>query len=604
MKYSITLIFSFIAATFAIGQDSYEELIKQAELHETRNPDSVLFYALKANELDEDRIEASYWLGVGYRLKNKYDSSQIWYTKYLSEAKTELQIGNAQMGMGGIYYVQGEYLSALEHFKEAAEVFERMGNKSRLAASYTNIGIVMGLIRDVVKSKAYYRQSIELFEELNQIEKSLPALVNLASQYEHDEQYDSAILFAQRCFDIGEERNLTYAIARALFVLAPAYVKSGSPERGFQLAVEGEQLFESMGVTSSAASMKFYKAEALFTLGRLDEALVITQEIEANGYQFEEQLFELISKIYEQKMQFKESLAYQKKFHEAYEAYEKELKSEQVSRLEAQYQSERKENEILRLENAVALQEVASSRKNLIIVSISLITMSGLISLWFFYQKRLSMANEQSAIHKQQLLRSQINPHFIFNSLSSIRGFLFDGNDTQPAIAYLGKFAKLMRMVLELSSKEWVSLEEEVSALQLYLEIQQIRFNKSFDFDLAIDSSLNASEIMVPPLTAQPFIENAIEHGLKGMDKDGKVEIACLKQQGKLVFKIQDNGIGIDHVEPRKNHQSRAIQIFKERLSIIGKRMKMTFSFNISDIGNDGDGRGTLVIYELPLVKV
>ena len=103
-----------------------------------------------------------------------------------------------------------------------------------------------------------------------------------------------------------------------------------------------------------------------------------------------------------------------------------------------------------------------------------------------YYQKRLIKQKEQTSIHKQQLLRSQLNPHFIFNSLSSIRGFLFSGGDTKPAISYLGKFAKLMRMVLDLSSKEWVSLADELKALEMYLEIQKIRFKHSFEFNISL----------------------------------------------------------------------------------------------------------------------
>ena len=114
---------------------------------------------------------------------------------------------------------------------------------------------------------------------------------------------------------------------------------------------------------------------------------------------------------------------------------------------------------------------------------------------------------------------------------------------------------------------------------------------------------INPDEMKVPPLTAQPFVENAIEHGLKGIDQGGIIEISCANKNSKLVFEIKDNGIGIDHVKSHNSHQSRAIQIFKERLSILSKYMRMNFSFNIADLAQKGDEKGTLVTYELPLVK-
>lgn len=599
-----TLAFcSVLFSTNLFAQDDYQQLIDKAKLHEADNPDSVLFYANKAWEINENEIDATYWMGVGLRYKNELDSALHWYEIYRERATSSLEIGNAHMGIGAIWYAERAFSEALQSFTQAALLFEEGDHKERLAAAYINIGILNGLIGNERKSIAYYLESISIFDHIDNQVKLLPAYVNLAEIYQHQKNYDSSIYFAQKCYDISDSLDLTFAKARALFVLAPSYVRSGKIEIGLQMSIEGRLLFESLDVRTSANSMRYFEAEALFKVNRWKDALNICHSLENSEYSFPEELFWLMSKTYEAVGDYKQSLHYQKKYHEAYETYEKELKTEQVNQLEARYESARKENEIIRLRNEVAIQEAITSRQKWIVGSGVLVVILLMISTWFYYQRRISKEKEQSAIHKQQLLRSQINPHFIFNSLSSIRGFLFDGNDTQPAITYLGKFAKLMRMVLELSSKEWVSLADEIRALELYLEIQQIRFNKAFDFALSIDPSIDTSEIMVPPLTAQPFIENAIEHGLKGIKKDGKVEVICLSEQGKLIFKIQDNGIGIDHIEPRKNHQSRAILIFRERLGIIGRRMNMSFSFDILDIGDSKEVHGTLVTYELPLVK-
>lgn len=603
MRRFIAILFLIQVSIHAFAQGDYDFLIDKAKFHEAGSPDSILFYADKAISLDENKIEAAYWMGVGLRLKNQLDSALFWYQKYAEKASSPLQLGNASMGIGGIFYSKGAYIEALEAFSKSAELFKSIENERRLAASYVNIAIVVGLIGNEEKAKNYYLESIEILDRLKDKIKILPPLVNLAGIYQHQEQYDSSIYYAQWCYDISDSLDLKFGKARALFVLSPSHIRSGKSKTGYEMAITGRELFESMGVLSTATLMKCFEAEALFEMGQVEEALAICQGLESDEFGFPEQLYGLMNKIYEKKGDYQQSLLYHRKFHNAYEEYEKKLKAEQVNRLEAQYESERKENDILRLQNEIAIQQANASRKNWIIGSMIGMSLLLFISLLFHYQKRIAQEKEQSAIHKQQLLRSQINPHFIFNSLSSIRGFLFSGGDTKPAITYLGRFAKLMRMILELSSKEWVTLEEEVKALELYLSIQQIRFNKAFDFNFSIDPSLDTSDIIVPPLTAQPFIENAIEHGLKGMDKDGKVEISCLKKQGKLIFKIQDNGIGIDHVEPTKNHQSRAMQIFRERLAIIGKRMKMSFAFNISDIGNEEGIQGTLVIYELPLIK-
>lgn len=604
MRHPLTFLLLIISPM--VGAQKYESFIQKAESFESSNPDSVIFYAQKAIlENVENQSDAYAWMALGLRYKNQYDSSKYWYQKALDAADNDMQQATAKMGLGGVAYSQGFYENALTLFTEAANFFEKSGNREKLGSAYSNIGIIMNVNGNDEKAIHYFKSSIELFDELNLETKKLPALVNLSTVYRKKEKYDSAIFYAQQCYDISLRLDFKFGQAKALVILAPSFTESGDPSRGYDFAKKGRELFEEMGAEATVRLMKLYEAEALLGLGRTEQALTICRDLEVLDLEIslEEHLYRTMASIYAKMGKYERALRYQQKFHEVYEAFIDENQSKRIDELEAKFETERKETEIVLLRNEAALKESANAKKNWVIISVSALSVFLVVAGWLFYQRRLSQEKERSAIHKQQLLRSQINPHFIFNSLSSIRGFLFEGNDTKPAINYLGKFAKLMRMVLELSSKEWVSLAEEMKALELYLEIQQIRFNKAFDFELSIDKSIDPNSIMVPPLTAQPFIENAIEHGLKGMDKNGMVEIACLKEHGKLVFKIQDNGIGIDHVEPRKNHQSRAIQIFKERMGIIGHRMKMSFSFKISDIGNDAGVHGTLVTYELPILK-
>ena len=601
MRKVLIICLVFVSPIYA--QDDYQSLIRKAQMAEATNPDSVIFFAHKAYQKNGERIEALYWIGSGLRLKGHYDSANFWIRKYQRLASTDFDLGNANMGLGGIHYGQSAYDSALTYFSNAAIQFQRGGHQDRYGAALLNMGIIAGIGGNNQKAKANYLRALEIFREHDLHLNQLPALSNLALIYEHEEKYDSALLFAQACFEIGDSLNLPYAKAQGLKSLAPAHIKSGDPELGLKLARQGKELFESMELSLPTATMTLTEAEALLALDRTDEALKLSEGLLRNEYAFKEGLFRLLAEIYKTKKDYSRALEYHEKYHDAYEKEEKQRNTEQLSLLQVKYETAQNEYAIVKLENELITQRATKEAQQRLFGAIAFILLFVALLGWFVYQKRLIKAREQSAIHKQQLLRSQINPHFIFNSLSSIRGFLFGGGDSKPAITYLGKFAKLMRMILELSAKEWVTLEEELKALELYLQIQQLRFNQSFDFKLRVDKSVNTGDTLVPPLTAQPFIENAIEHGLKGIEKDGKIEISCLERQGKLIVSIKDNGIGIDHIEPRKNHQSKAIHIFKERLSIIGRRMKKTYSFSISDLGAQAKDSGTLVTYELPLVN-
>ncbi|MEQ9468892.1 MAG: histidine kinase [Ekhidna sp.] len=521
-------------------------------------------------------------------------------------------LANALNAMGVVFDRLDDHEPALEYFIRTSQVYDEMDDYTGLVKSYMNMVSIFGQQEQVDKVKEYIEKAVRLIDKVDDLDRVARTYSSAAAHYSEigfkERNYlDSASLLSKRGVVFAKEHELKESLPDYYIVLATVDVLQERPNRALAYCDSVFMNEESASYRALIiASMR--KAESYAQLKDFDGAIkwydsaeVMIEEVESLFYKMvlEESKYESFKAM--------GNTAAALVAFENFKALEDSVftmeKYGQIADLEAKYEAEKKAGEISALKNQVALQEAQSSRKTWIIAFIVGITLLTISSFWFYYQRKLSLEKEQSAIHKQQLLRSQINPHFIFNSLSSIRGFLFDGNDTKPAITYLGKFAKLMRMVLELSSKEWVSLEEEIKALELYLEIQQIRFNRAFDFNLSVDPSIDPREIIVPPLTAQPFIENAIEHGLKGMDKNGRVEIACLRESGKLIFKIQDNGIGIDHVEPRKNHQSRAIQIFKERLGIIGKRMKMTFSFSIADIGNDADIHGTLVTYELPLVK-
>ena len=544
-----------------------------------------------------------------------YDSAIILLQESIlicEKSDNKIRLAEAHNGLGYIYDRMDNHEGALENFLQAAAISENIGDFNGVVRYYLNAVSIFGQQNQREKVKEYIRKAQSLMPDVDDPRRVSQVYYTASSHYseigqEEPAYRDSAIFYAKKGIKQAHGDSLYYRLPQYYAVLATtSWLKDDFNEAilycdtlfayqehaGYRELIIGFLRYGDANVDLE----NFEEAEKWY-----DSAEFVIKEVESLFYELA--LDESRYKLYKNSGDFEKALRYYEKVKMLEDSLFSIEHDEKIAELEAKYESERKANEIALLQNEVSLEEAKSSRKNWIIGTLIFAAFSTIFSLWLIYQRRLSKANEQAAIHKQQLLRSQVNPHFIFNSLSSIRGFLFETTDTKPAITYLGKFAKLMRMVLELSSKEWVTLEEELKALELYLEIQQIRFNRAFGFEFSIDPSLNPSEVLVPPLTAQPFIENAIEHGLKGIERDGHIEISCLKKGGKLVFNIQDNGIGIDHVEPKQNHQSRAITIFRERISLIGSKMKTTFSFNISDLGKSPDTHGTLVTYELPLIK-
>ena len=206
---------------------------------------------------------------------------------------------------------------------------------------------------------------------------------------------------------------------------------------------------------------------------------------------------------------------------------------------------------------------------------------------------------------EQKLLRTQMNPHFIFNSLASIESFIYE-NEPKEAGMYLSKFARLIRLILENSASEYITLEKEIETLNFYLSLEKLRLNDNLYYSIEIDSSVSLDQIYLPPMLTQPFIENAIEHGFRGMKEAGKLNVSFKVSEGILEVQITDNGMGIAQSQQQKDlnktHKSMAIQITQERLKFLNKNKKRKLNFAVTELLNDkNENKGTKVLFEVPL---
>ncbi|MDO6492117.1 MULTISPECIES: tetratricopeptide repeat-containing sensor histidine kinase [unclassified Cellulophaga] len=201
---------------------------------------------------------------------------------------------------------------------------------------------------------------------------------------------------------------------------------------------------------------------------------------------------------------------------------------------------------------------------------------------------------------EQRLLRSQMTPHFIFNSLSVIQGMILNKED-KKAIIYLSKFSKLLRIILENSREKLVSLKEELQALQNYIDLQNMSRENSFKYTLNIDENIDTSIISIPPMLMQPFVENAIEHGFNNNFENAEISILIHFKDSKLSCIIIDNGLGINKTSTnkRKSKKSVSTQISAERLKIMSKELRVETGLTIEDRSQFNE-QGTIVTLTLP----
>lgn len=244
------------------------------------------------------------------------------------------------------------------------------------------------------------------------------------------------------------------------------------------------------------------------------------------------------------------------------------------------------------------------------IVASGLLIFGMFLTLFIVRIRRLKEENrirEQLYDYRQQALVARMNPHFIFNSLNSIHYFIFN-EDKRMAGKYLTRFASLMRLTLDLSTREYVKLEEDIRALELYMELEAWRFKDKFSFTLHIDKNLDRAQTLVPPMLVQPFVENAIKHGLLNRtEAGGQLNVYYRRADQNLECIVEDNGVGRDEAQRQKQHtlnethRSAGIDVTLQRLETACKKNKQDFLLTYKDktLATHSE-TGTLVRFYIP----
>lgn len=204
---------------------------------------------------------------------------------------------------------------------------------------------------------------------------------------------------------------------------------------------------------------------------------------------------------------------------------------------------------------------------------------------------------------QQRLFRLQMNPHFMFNSLLAIQNFVFK-KEVKEASIYISDFAQLFRLILDNSRSEFIIFEKELETLELYLKLQSLRYEDKFTYEILLDEDIETDILMIPPMLAQPIIENAIEHGIFKKKEKGKIIIKFKKFEDTICFEVHDDGVGIEATlvdNKLRKHKSSALDITKERLKVLAKKHKFFVIFEITEIKDkSGSVKGTKVSFHLP----
>jgi len=306
-----------------------------------------------------------------------------------------------------------------------------------------------------------------------------------------------------------------------------------------------------------------------------------------------------LSELYEEKGLLNKALEYNR-FAMAYkDTITDELLKHNSEAMNVLYKAERQEREILALKQKTNQAELKVARQKNWFLFVGSVLFTGLLlSVFAFWQRRLR--NKYLTVKlEQRLLRSQLDPHFVFNSLTAVQNFIIR-NDKMVAFDYLANFSRLMRNILVGSRTENIAIETEVEIISDYLKLQQLRFDHKFDFEVTVSEDIDQL-YEIPPMLIQPFVEHAVEHGIRDINYRGFVKVSINQDQGFLILTIDDNGVGLSNISKQlDDHVSLATQITRERLANMQRILKKRCSLLVENKYDKLGEPGVLVTIQFP----
>ncbi|MEL7006500.1 MAG: histidine kinase, partial [Bacteroidota bacterium] len=427
----------------------------------------------------------------------------------------------------------------------------------------------------------YLRKALDAYAMMDDTCGQARIMNNISEYFLRVNEYDSVIYYADLSLSMRPKDN-SYARGAAIseYNKGLAYRELSNMDLAIGSFKKAADLFLQVGDRKSVVYPYSAMVELYRKMGDLDKAIQLApptlEAVRASQSKGAlRDLYRTLSNLYAEKGDYERAYYYTKEHLFLNDTILNEESSRQLIEMETKYETEEKEQQIANLEQEKLIANLRIQQQNAILLGglafVLVLTFAG----YAFYRNRTLRLDQKRLMTEQRLLRSQMNPHFLFNALSAIHSYVFQG-DKIKAGEYLSIFSGLTRDILDHSGKEWVSLNEEIQTLEKYLQVQQIRF-PGLVYELGTNE-LELDIIQFPPLLLQPFVENAIEHGFKGRE-EGKIEINIQKEEGSLKIKICDDGRGLDNNLEAADHESKAITIATDRLNLLfGSHLKQQLS--------------------------
>jgi len=540
-----------------------------------------------------------------HRESSAYFSQAIGYARKYGYSK---DLGNILSNATSLHLNMADYDKAFQYATEALNI--RIKNKDTLgiAQGYRTLAKSYFYKGEVDKSITYVNKALEIFRQLNNKRNLQRALIDAGVIYIEAKKYPIALQRLQESAKIAASIGDTGTLTMLYLNTGLCYdqmKQNKAAELYYLKAIQNAKVNEEYdtGVVAHNnlgelyLSDKNYKKAAL----HLNEALAGAKAV--NSFADIKDIYGNLARLYAEQQDFKKAYFNKELFAIYADSVMNEDKIDAVEEMAAKFETKEIEdkNKLLVKENALTklrAEQENTQKKNLlyVLLFLGIIIVVGALAVYFYVkQKNTSNANKNNEL-KQKLLLTQMNPHFIFNSVDNIQSLIY-AKKNDEAINYLTKFSKLTRQILENSTENYIPLSEELLMTANYLVIQQLLYNNKFNYTIETEDTIDTENILIPPMLTQPFIENAVKHGLRDKKEGGIIDVRFYLKDNILLFEVLDNGSGLAS-KVDSGHKSLATQIVTERLARSGRNI----TIQTANIVNDGTVSGAFTKFEIPYI--
>ncbi len=527
--------------------------------------------------------------------------------------KDTLPLADAMNSLGNIYKDMALFSQAIDTYFEALKLWELKKDTNGIAVAYGSIGLMYYYQKNWQKALEFNLKKIPLSEAAGDLWEVSKACNNIAQIYNSKNEYDSALIYLRKSLGLNKKMKYSSGIASAYYNFANTFIYFGETDSAnvyINMAVKIAKNINDPALANYYTTLgkvlearKEYPLALKYSLSAYELARKHNQAIllsECSG---------ILSNIYHKLNQNDLAYRFLSEHQRLQDSISNSDLNSQVTRLEIQYEYDKKQRaaEYARLEEQIIRDNKIKQQRQYVKGLLILLVLVALIS--YFYIRHNRLRSQYARIElEQRLLRAQMNPHFIFNSLCAVQDFIL-ADKPQKANTYLTKIARLMRNILENSGEEFIPLEKEIETIRLYLDVQQLRFEKEFEYNITLDSSIDPGNFSIPPMFTQPCVENSIEHGLMPGKKGGKLNIEYSLNNGLMKLEVTDNGVGRKEAEKfvgrKQKKQSVSTRLTSQRLAYFRKTLrKKNIIYDTIDLHEGGKASGTKVIMMLPYRKI